>query len=350
MPPANNAAASAMPRLPYASGMLDVGQGHQLYWEQCGRPGALPMVFLHGGPGSGCSPRQRQFFEGIDCMAVLFDQRGCGRSLPRGGLQHNHTEALLHDIEALRLHLGIDQWLVLGGSWGAGLAVAYAAACPQACLGLVLRGVFLGRADDIDWFFQGAAQLLPDAWQQLALQLGSPATVELAAAAHTALAPQAASAPNGMLHKLHTGLHGASAERALLCATAWEAWEQSLEHQQPIAPRTLPLADPAARQLVDKYRLQSHYLVQQCFWGERHLLQRAQSLATAFRPLPVAILHGRQDWVCRPQAAWDLHQQLPGSRLQWVEGCGHNPFAPAMAEAQHNALQHFARHAREPHA
>jgi proline iminopeptidase len=228
---------------------------------------------------------------------------------------------LVSDIEALRRHLGIARWLVVGGSWGAALAVAYAAAYPAACLGLVLRGVFLARESDLNWFFKDAAQLLPDAWQQLAYQ--APGNVS-----------------DAVLQRLHAGLHGASVEVALACVSAWEAWEQSLSLHQAIAPRALAAGDAQADLLLDKYRLQSHYLINHCFWDEPGLLSKAQGLSG----IPTAIIHGRQDWICRAQAAWDLHHSLAGSRLLWVDGCGHNPFEPAMAAALVSAIKHFGTH------
>jgi proline iminopeptidase len=251
----------------------------------------------------------------------LFDQRGCGRSLPQGALQHNHSAALVNDIEALRQHLGITRWLVVGGSWGAGLAVAYAAAHPDACLGLVLRGVFLGRAADINWFFKDAAQLLPDAWQQLFQQApGNEA--------------------DAVLQWLHAGLFGPNREVALARVSAWEAWEQSLSLHRAIAPRVLAVGDAQAALLLDKYRLQSHFLIKHCFWQEPDLLSQARGLSA----MPMAIVHGRLDWICRAQAAWDLHCAVPSSRLHWVEGCGHNPFEPAMATALVTAIKHFEAH------
>jgi proline iminopeptidase len=292
-----------------------------LYLEQCGNPGGMPMVYLHGGPGSGCSAKQRQFFDPMVCRAVLFDQRGCGRSLPRGELKHNTTDVLVQDMETLRQHLGIARWLVVGGSWGAGLALAYAAAHPAACLGLVLRGVFLGRASDIDWFFKAAAQLLPDAWYQLTQRLpGNPA--------------------DAVLPRLHAAVHGPDASVALACALAWEAWEQSLSQHTTVAPRAQAESDAEAMLRVDKYRIQSHYLVNQCFRAGAGLLPRASALSA----LPVALLHGRLDWICRAEAAWDAHRALPGSRMQWVEGGGHNPFEPANAAALSATIHHFVAH------
>jgi len=309
------------PLEPFASGWLDVGDGHRIYYEQCGETEGLPLIFLHGGPGSGCSPRHRQLFDPVRCRAVLFDQRGCGRSLPRGALHANTSDHLVADIERLRQHLGIARWLVVGSSWGAGLALAYAAAHPASCLGLVLRGVFLGRTSDQDWFFQHAGQFLPDAWAALAQR-----------------APLAAR--GNLLRWLSAGLHGDQPQEALARSRDWEAWEAALSQPQSMPPRAdLPAGDAAATR-VDKYRVQSHYLMNGCFWGDADLLSRARRLAS----VPTAILHGRLDWICRPQAAWELHHSLPGSRLQWVDGCGHSPFEPAMARALAQAVLHHATH------
>ena len=303
------------------SGLLEVGDGHQIYYEQCGAEAGVPVIFLHGGPGGGFGPRHRELFDLARYRVTLFDQRGCGRSLPRGAVHANTSDALIDDIERLRQHLGIERWLVFGGSWGAGLALAYAAAHRSACLGLVLRGVFLGRASDLDWFFQQARQFLPDAWAALAAQ-----------------APVAAR--SDLLRWLTGRLHGSDAAAALSAAVAWQAWETSVSERQSAAPRPDGLLAGDAAALLDKYRVQSHYLAHGCFWGGSALLERAYTLAS----IPTAILHGRLDWVCRPQAAWDLHQSLPGSRLQWLEGCGHSPFEPAMSQALGQALAHFAEH------
>lgn len=251
---------------------------------------------------------------------ILFDQRGCGRSQPQGALQANTSDHLVADIEHLRQHLGIERWLVVGGSWGAGLALAYAAAHPASCLGLVLRGVFLGRSSDLDWFFQQACQLMPDAWSKLAQ-------------------PAPAAARADMLRWLSEGLHSDQPQVALERAWAWQAWEVALSERRGSTAPLRPVAGDAAA-LLAKYRLQSHYLLNGCFWGDVGLLARARSLAS----VPTAILHGRLDWICRPQAAWELHRSLPGSRLQWLDGCGHSPFEPAMAQALSQAVNHFTLH------
>jgi proline iminopeptidase len=309
------------PQEPYASGMLDVGDGHSVYYEQCGQPDGLPIVVLHGGPGSSFSARHRQLFDMQRYRVVLFDQRGCGRSLPRGSVLANTSAHLVTDIEQLRQLLGVERWLVVGGSWGAGLALAYAAAQPGACLGLVLRGVFLGRASDLDWFFQQARQLLPDAWDQLAQQAPTAARKQL-------------------MHWLCTSVTSGQPQEALAAANAWDAWESAMSQRKHTpSSAALPTGD-AAQALLDKFRVQSHYLMNGCFWGDKDLLARAAKLAA----MPTAIVHGRLDWICLPQAAWDLHRTLPGSRLQWLDGCGHSALEPAMARAMAGAIAHYAAH------
>lgn len=309
------------PREPTASGMLDVGDGHSVYYEQCGQDNGLSIVFLHGGPGSGCSPRHRQLFDLTRYRVIFFDQRGCGRSLPQGSVLANSSEHLIADIEKLREHLGIKRWLLVGGSWGAGLALGYAAAHPVACLGLVLRGVFLGRASDMNWFFQQAGQLLPEAWAAFALH-----------APHDKRAD--------MLRWLYDELHHGQPTQALKAACAWEAWETAVIQRNSAVPRSALPTDQEAQTLLNKYCVQSHYLMNDCFWGDRGLLERARSLAE----VPTAILHGRLDWCCLPLAAWDLHMNLPGSRLTWLDNCGHSPFEPDMAQALSDAVSHFATH------
>jgi proline iminopeptidase len=320
VPGAKDALSALIPGESTVTGWLDVSGGHRIYYEQGGQVDGLPVLFLHGGPGGACSPRHAELFDLTRCRLTLFDQRGCGRSLPRGSLEANTSDALVADIEALRERLGVARWLVVAGSWGAGLALAYAAAHRHACLGLILRGVFLGRASDVNWFFQDARQFLPDAWAALAA--GAPV-----------------SAQGNLLPWLADGILGSDAAVAVERALAWEAWESSVTMRQSIARRQPP--DGAERaSLLAKYRIQSHYLLNQCFWADAPLLTRA----AAWAELPTAIVHGRLDWVCRPQAAWDVHQCIAGSRLQWHDGCGHSPFEPAMAASLGQALAQFADH------
>lgn len=304
---------------PLSTGYLDVGDGHLLYFETCGNPRGLPVVVLHGGPGSGTSTKMRTLYDPERFHTVLFEQRGCGRSLPLGELHANDLNALIADIERLRLHLGIARWLVSGGSWGATLALAYAANAPQAVLGILVRSVFLADDQDIHWFFQGAKTLAPQAWEALAAQV----------------APER----SGLLSGLHQCLNGNELTLARQAAVAWARYEQSLAQAgQALLPS--PELDDLATQdrLVRKYRIQAHYLAHQCFLGETGIF----SLIARLPAVPVAIVHGRLDGVCQPENARRLQQAIPGSRLAWAEGAGHDPFHPAMSSAWIAFLHHFS--------
>ncbi len=311
------------PSLPLAHGLLDVGDGHRLYFERCGHPAGLPVLFVHGGPGSGCSPRHRQLFDPARFHVVLFDQRGCGRSTPRGGCHANTTRELVEDIERLRLHLGIERWLVFGGSWGAALAVAYCSAYPQACLGAILRGSFLTGLADLDWFFgpEGAGAICAEAWSELCAAL-----------------PEAAE--GRALAGLSAALGGTCEHSATHAAQAWAAWEDAVIAPAQPAPPPPARDDKALAALIDKYRVQAHYLAHRCFLDEDGVLDAARRMTG----IPTAIVHGRLDLVCRSRNALRLHQALPGSRLRLVDGAGHSPFEPAMARALMEALEHFAVH------
>lgn len=309
------------PITPFHHDFLDVGQGHSLYFEQCGNPQGLPVVFLHGGPGSGCSEQHRRFFDPARYRIILFDQRGCGRSTPRGELRHNQTDLLLADIETLRRHLGVERWLVFGGSWGSSLALAYGAAQRESCLCLIIRGIFLTGRADLDWFFQQAGQFLPEAWQRLA-----------------AVAPKRRR--QQLLYWLEKTLKTGSAQAASTAALTWQAYEEAAMAFGRTPPTSVPVPPDAAAmaRLLDKYRLQAHYLNRRCFLGEAQVL----AAAAHCRGLPCLILHGRRDLVCRPENAWRVHHTLGGSQLEMVEDAGHSPFDPAMAARIVAATRHFA--------
>jgi proline iminopeptidase len=309
-------------------GLLDVGNGHHLYWEQCGNPAGLPVLFLHGGPGSGCNAQHRRFFDPARYRIVLFDQRGCGRSQPLGELKHNDTSLLLGDIETLRKHLGIERWLVFGGSWGAALAIAYSATQRSAVSGMVLRGSFLTGQRDLDWFFQNSGRFLPDAWARFA-----------------AIAPKRRR--HDLLAYCSRVLHDKDIDRAAAVAIAWAAYEQAVIDPEKI-PFSTPLPNPAhstpsaeeQQRLIAKYRLQSHYLSRNCFLGEKPLL----AMASQLQGIPLAILHGRMDLICPPENAWTLHRTVFGSRLKWVNGAGHSQFDERLARELVAVTNHFAEH------
>ncbi|MFT3757337.1 alpha/beta fold hydrolase [Thauera sp.] len=295
--------------------MLGVGDGHAIWFGQYGNPDGTPLLFLHGGPGSGCSPRHPGLFDASRFRIVMFDQRGCGRSNPRGALAANTTADLVADIERLRQHLGVNRWLVSGGSWGSTLALAWGAHHRDACLGMVLRGIFLARRSDIDWFFDGAGALQP--------------------AAHTRLA-SCVPGKKRLAERVCDAVLGAGHGHALEVVRHWMQWEESLTRGQPAA---LPQLDAAsAARALDKYRVQAHYLRHDCFQPEDEWQHQAAGLAG----LPIRLLHGRRDRICRPEAALALHEHLPGSRLLWVDEAGHDPFEPAMQAALHEAFAAFS--------
>lgn len=281
----------------FAVTAFEAGEGHVLHVEQHGRPDGIPALVLHGGPGSGCSPLLRRFFDARRYRVVCVDQRGAGQSRPRGGIQANDTSRLLGDLRRLRSALGIARWLVVGGSWGATLALLHAADAPDAIAGLLLRASFLARAEDIDPLFARLAPL-PELARQFAA--GDPAAC-----------------------------------RAL--ALAWWTHEQTLA--TGAAPAVAPDGEALARQ-VDRYRVQSHYLLHRCWLDTTPLLERCAQVPR----VPTLLLHGSADRICAPEGAALLHARLPGSRLRWIEGAGHDPTHPAMAAAMVEALDHWAGH------
>jgi len=302
----------------FDSGLLDVGDGHRVHYEQAGNPEGLPVVVLHGGPGSGSSPRQRVFYDPARFRIVQFDQRGCGRSEPMGELAHNRTAKLVGDIERLREHLAIERWLVSGGSWGSTLALAYSAAHRDRVGGVILRAVFLAGRSDIDWYFDGSRVIAPQAHEQFM----------------TAIPRRWR---RRVVQYLDRSLRGDDADKALHLATAWMNYEAVLSGSDPAFPQAVPPPAGGAVALCAKYRVQAHYLAQRCFLGHGAVL----AAAAALRGVPVALIHGTRDLVCLPQGAWRIHRACAGSRLAWAPGAGHNPFHPAMDRLMRDALDAF---------
>ena len=296
---------------------LALDHGHRLYYEQAGAADGIPVLLLHGGPGSSSTLRQREFFDAGKFRIVQFDQRGCGRSEPRGATAHNHTAALIADIERLREQLAIERWLVFGGSWGAALALAYAAQHGQRVTGLVLRGVFLTGKADLDWFFHGAAALLPEAHLHFIEQI-----------------------PRRWRRRVVTYLDrsfqsGDTLKQSRL-ALEWQRYESALSSPASRAPSAS--ADSTVDAWRATYTIQAHYLAHRCFLGEAAVLRAAASL----RGIPVAIVHGTLDLVCRPINAWRVHRACAGSRIAWAEGAGHDPYHPISKQLLCDAVECFA--------
>lgn len=305
---------------PYDSGFLPVSGLHEIYYEQCGNPGGKPAVFLHGGPGGGGDVTPRRFFDPERYRIVLLDQRGCGRSRPHAELRENTTWDLIADIEALRNRLGIDTWLVFGGSWGSTLSLLYAQAHPERVSELVLRGIFLLRPAEIAWFYQqGASDLYPDAWE-----------------------PYWSFIPPGergdMLGAYHRRLTGPDAAVALEAARRWSIWEGSTSHLLE-SPGTVERFGEDRFALAFA-RIEVHYFINQAFMEEPNQILRDIG---RLQHIPAVIVQGRYDVVCPMRSAWDLHRAWPGATLRIVPDGGHSAFEPGIVHELVCATDKFSR-------
>jgi proline iminopeptidase len=293
------------PVKPYRTGFLRVSQLHEIYFEECGNPNGKPAVFLHGGPGGGTDPKMRRFFDPARYRIVLLDQRGCGKSRPHASLTDNTTWHLVEDIERLREHLGIGRWLVFGGSWGSTLALAYAETYPERVTELVLRGIFLLRRWELDWFYQspdGTGALYPDLWEQ-----------------YVAPIPQAER--GDMVRAYYSRLTSEDPAVRARAAKAWSLWEAATSYLRT-APDYLALFEE------DRYaeafaRIECHYFVNRGFFRtESQLLDDVHRI----RHIPGVIVQGRYDVVCPMRSAWDLHRAWPEAQLRIVADAGHSAF------------------------
>ena len=306
------------PIAPFEHGMLDTGDGHQVYWERCGNPRGKPAVFLHGGPGSGCSPDQRRVFDPSQYCVTLFDQRGCGRSTPHASLDNNTTWHLVADIEKLRVLAGVERWLVFGGSWGSTLALAYAQQRPERVSELVLRGIFTLRRDELRWFYQeGASWLFPDEWEHFVAPIAPQDRHDLMAA----------------YHRLLTGSDAAARARA---AGAWSHWEGRTITLLP--DPSIDTAHDDAHFALAFARIENHYFVNQGFLDEGQLLRDAHKL----HGIPGVIVQGRYD-VCTPaKTAWDLHRAWPQAEFHLINDAGHAFKEPGILDRLVRATDQFA--------
>ncbi len=303
---------------PYAVLRLPVAGGHQLYVEQCGNPDGLPALFLHGGPGAGCGPSHRRFFDPARYRIILFDQRGSGRSTPHAGLEHNSTGDLVADIERIRELLGIDRWLVCGGSWGSTLALAYAETHPQRVRALVLRGIFLCRPEEIHWFYQqGASWVFPDYWEAFLGPIPEPER-------------------NDLLQAYHLRLTGDDPAVMSQAARAWSIWEARCATLLPDPQLRDAFADDHLA--LSLARIECHYFVNQAFMAPNQLLRDVGRL----RDIPGVIIHGRYDLICPLRSAWELHRAWPEADFQVVPNAGHAAFEPGIAAALVAATNRFA--------
>lgn len=295
----------------YASGFVTTQDGCELYYEQSGNPDGIPLLYLHGGPGAGLSPNYKRFFDANRYHVIAFEQRGCGRSKPFGSLHNNTTANTLADIQQLRRHLRIDRWVLFGGSWGATLALLSAIDAPDHVLGLILRGVFLGREEDRNWYLGpdgGGAQLYPEHYELFTKDIPKPHTVD-----------------NICRWYQQQFNHRHEATR-LSALKRWYVWEERLS-RLCLPPGTGDFTTHYPLSLVTCLaKLECHYLLNHCFIEEDFILQHLHKIAH----LPGAIVHGRYDVICKTQAAWQLHKAWKGSDLHIVGEAGHSTSEPGI--------------------
>ncbi|MBS0560851.1 MAG: prolyl aminopeptidase [Proteobacteria bacterium] len=306
------------PIAPYASGMLDVGDGHRIYYERAGTPGAKPAVFLHGGPGAGISPDHRRLFDPARYDVMLFDQRGCGRSTPHAGIEANTTWHLVDDIERLRALAGAEKWLVFGGSWGSTLALAYAEKFPARVSELVVRGVYTVTRAELAWYYQhGVSEMFPDKWERF-------------------LAPIPEAERGDLIGAYRKRLTGNDQAAQIEAARAWSLWEGE-------TITLLPNPALSAQHGDDHFalafaRLENHYFVHGCWLEDGQLLRDAHRL----RGIPGTIVQGRYDMPCPARYAWELHRRWPEADFHLIEGAGHAFSEPGILDCLIRATDAFA--------
>ena len=303
---------------PYDHGMLDVGDGHSVYWELCGNPQGKPVVFLHGGPGGGCTPTQRRLFDPDKYRILLFDQRGCGRSTPYASLEANTTWHLVADIERLREMIGVDKWMVFGGSWGSTLALAYAETHPERVTELVLRGIFTLRRPELLWYYQeGASWIFPDKWEGFLAPIPEEERGDLMAAYRKRLID-----PDPAVQA-----------RA---ARAWSLWEGetiTLLHNQEYSDQ---FGDE--HYAIAFARIENHYFVNEGWFEDGQLIRNAHRL----KDIPGVIIQGRYDIATPAKTAWDLHRAWPEAKFIMVPDAGHAVSEPGITHHLIEATDAFA--------
>lgn len=303
---------------PYAEHRLRVDDIHELYLEEVGNPAGIPVLVVHGGPGAGCDEVYRRFFDAERYRIILFDQRGCGRSTPLAELRNNTTQHLVADMETIRQFLGIETWLLFGGSWGSTLSLVYAQTHPQRVTGLVLRGIFLCRPKDIHWFYQeGASRVFPDYWHDF-----------------QAVIPEAER--GDMVHAYYRRLTSSNELEQIQAAKAWSVWEGRCATLVPNARVVERFAHPHVA--ISLARIECHYFVNDSFLESDQILENAQVLAE----IPGIIVHGRYDMVCPLDNAADLHQRWPRAELQVMREAGHSALEPAIVDALMRAVDTIA--------
>jgi proline iminopeptidase len=309
---------------PFNKSSLKVSNLHTIYYEECGSPEGVPVVFLHGGPGGGCNPTQRRFFDPQHYRIILLDQRGCGRSTPQGEVIENATDDLVADIEALRNHLGIARWHVFGGSWGSTLAIAYAIRYESRIISLVLRGIFLSRSAELAWFLGGVQHFYPEVWHNLISYLPK-------------------NEQHNVLDAYSKRIFSEDAQTNIPAAIQWNAFESSIMRLKPTevsansAPKTSEDVQNELSIEVARARVQIHYIQHQCFIDGDAILKSA----TILNKIPTVIVQGRYDMVCPPQTAWALSRSMPNAEFVMVADAGHSAIELGITSALLAATEKF---------
>ncbi len=304
---------------PYRQDTLAVGDPHELYFEECGNPEGIPILFVHGGPGAGCTEDHRRYFDPNIYRIILFDQRGSGQSTPHANLTDNTTQALVSDMEKLREHLGIEVWVLFGGSWGSTLSLVYAETHPERVIGMILRGVFLNRRHDVDWLFNGAGAnfIFPDYWEEFINAIPNN---------HNGSYVDA-------YHKILTGTDELARMSA---AKAWATWEARCSTLEPDPDIVSWLSEP--HMALSLSRIECHYFVNHCFLRENQILEDVEKISN----IPGIIVHGRYDIVCSLENAWQLHRVWPNAQLHIIRDAGHASIEPGIVDALVRATQEMS--------
>lgn len=304
---------------PYKKGHLDVGKGHQIYWEESGNPDGISVLFLHGGPGLGTSSTDRGFFDPKYYRIVLMDQRGCGNSIPFASIENNTTWDLVEDIEKLRRFLSIDNWLIFGGSWGSTLALTYAICYPSSVCGLILRGIFLCRPKEILWFYQnGANRIFPEFWEEYL----SPIPIE---------------EQTNLILAYYQRLIGTNIEDKKNAARAWSQWEgrASRLHHDPSL-----ISNFSHKRAYSLARIECHYFIHNGFFPtENWILENLHMI----RHIPCIIVHGRYDMICPLENAWELHKSWPEATFEIIQNAGHSSKEPYILNSLIHATNNFIK-------
>jgi len=287
---------------------LKVSNLHSIFYEIVGNPNGIPIVFLHGGPGGGIEPIYRQYFNPDKYKIILFDQRGCGKSTPHAELEENTTWNLVADIEKIRTHLNIEKWIVYGGSWGSTLALTYAISHPTKCSALILRGIFLLRKFEIEWFYQyGASNIYPDAWEK-----------------YISVIPN--SERKNLVKAFYKRLTSTNEDERLNCAKAWSIWEGSTSKLIPLKKSLHNFENPKVAEAFS--RIECHYFINVGFFKyDGWILDQIDKI----RHIPTEIVQGRYDVVCPVKSAWDLHKAFPEANFHLIKDAGHSMTEPEIA-------------------